>query len=196
MMQAQVRARSRKTEIFGAPKSELKELGEFALAGFAGYAGGRLISRVTYVQASKKWPKAARHLSVGSGLVSVAGAYYLLGKVKKAEPYVVPIAVGAAIAALQTVVQTYVPKFGWIVSDYQPLVGSASTGAQAAAQLDTRMPATPVEVSDDDDDDDTISLDPMAPSLGSLAGPTMRDPGEKFSVMAGDDDGDDEFLSN
>ena len=180
-------ARRTKLEENPARRSELRDLGEFVGAGFAGYAGTRLVSRVTYVQVAKKSPKWARHASVGASVGAALAAYYLLAKVKKIQAHHLPVSVGAAIAALQTVVQTYVPKFGWIVSDYQPLVGSASAPSMATEP----MP----ELSDDDDDEDDIGLDPKSVTLGSLSG-SMRDPGEKFSVMAGEDEGDDEFLSN
>lgn len=171
------------------PSSALRDVGEFVGAGFAGYAGTRLVSRVAYVQVAKRSPKWARHASVGASVGAALAAYYLLGKVKKVERHHLPVSVGAAIAALQTVVQTYVPKFGWIVSDYQPTLGSASAPSA--------VPPQPIpELADDEDD---IGLDPLSVTLGSLSGEgSLGSAGEKFSVVAGldDDEGSDEFLSN
>src|SRR5690606_29093616 len=130
-----------------------------------GYAGTRLLQRIAYAQLSKRFPKAARHLAAGSGLAVFAAVWFLLHRIKRLEKYHTPAAVGSAIAALQTIVQTYLPKFGWMVSDFQPTIGSSTAPAQikaassAAAPAAAALPPTAADFMDDDD-------------LGILAGST------------------------
>lgn len=131
-----------------------------AIPGFAGYATTRLIARIAYVQLSKKWPSAARHLAAGSTAGSFLAAWYLLPKFKKFEPYAESAALGAAIAALQTLVQTYLPKFGWMVSDYQ------TPGKMAGATTATVPQLSPEQVAElegymDDDDESEDLVDPL-----------------------------------
>ena len=96
------------------------------LPAFGGYAATRLVSRLVYTQASKRWPNASRHLSVLSSAGSFLAAWFLVHRIRRLEKYHGPIVTGSAIAALQSIVQAYLPKFGWLVSDYQPTAGSAS----------------------------------------------------------------------
>ena len=101
-----------------------KETAEFIAGSFAGYAVTRFASRVARVQLETKYPKAAPHLAVGSTVVTALAAWFLADKIKRFEKYHLPLVVGSSVAALQSIVQTYLPKFGWIVSDYQAPVAA------------------------------------------------------------------------
>jgi hypothetical protein len=107
----------------------LQDLAEFVIPGFAGYAGTRLVSRVVHGVVLKKSPRFAKHASVASALIAAAGTLVLAHRWKKTEEHAAPLIVGASIAAVQTVVQAYIPKYGWIVSDHNL---SAQTPAQAS----------------------------------------------------------------
>lgn len=190
--QAKARARTRRSNpsaIAIDDGSSLKEVGEFVLSGLAGYAGTRLVARVVYQQLMRKWPKGSRHFSVLSTGAAFLGAWYLSGKWDRTAKHRLPITVGAGIAAAQSAIQTYVPKFGWIVSDYQPTVGSASqpkalpASPQPMMEPDPGLVDIPEATSDYYEDDDEI-MNPMDPS----AGPGESDPVMPFSVDGGDDD--------
>lgn len=96
----------------------LTDFVEFIVPGFAGYAGTRFTSRAIHQMALKRWPKLAKHASVMSTFAAATGAWLLVHRIKKLEKYHTPVVVGAGIAALQTLVQAYVPKYGWLVSDH------------------------------------------------------------------------------
>jgi hypothetical protein len=153
----------------------LTDLAEFIVPGFAGYAATRLLARVTYVQLSKKWPKASRHLAAGSGVGAFLASWYLLHHVERLKKYHTPATVGAAIAALQTIVQTYLPKFGWIVSDFQPTVGSVTSPMVAPKPTAAQIAAATAEIEAQDDEDDALvdPLNPLDPALGTLGGSTI-----------------------
>jgi hypothetical protein len=171
--------------------SSLKEIGEFVLSGFAGYAGTRLLARVVYTQLMKKWPKGSRHFSVLSTGAAFAGAWYATKYVKQLEKHRVPATVGAGIAALQSVIQTYVPKFGWIVSDYQPTIGSASQPLAVAAPQPPALMEPNIDTEDFSDEygggseygseDEILNpVDPAADSEGAMVMP--------FPTEGADDD--------
>ena len=109
--------------------SEATELGYNIAAGFAGYGVTRFLSRAVYSQVVKKRPQLAEHAYVVAAAVGAAGAYFGSKKWAKVADYHEAISIGAGIALLQTAVQTYIPKFGWIVGDV-----SASQYVKAAAK--------------------------------------------------------------
>ena len=151
------------------------DLMEFALPGFGGYAATRFLHRIAYVQLSKRWPKAGKHLAVGSSVGAFLASWFLVHRVKRLEKYHTPATVGAFIAAAQTIVQTYLPKFGWMVSDVQAGELPAARAAVAAA-----LPAPEI----DDEDDEVEDISSMG-SFGSLTGSTIgRAPASAFARAA------------
>lgn len=62
------------------------------------------------------------------------GTYLVTRYWERANSYQEPAMVGAGVALLQAVVQTYLPKFGWVVSDHNP--------DQYAPQQKTLSPAS------------------------------------------------------
>jgi hypothetical protein len=88
------------------------------LPAFGSYAASRFLERMAFVQVMKRWPKLGKHAPVVAGLIAAVAAHYLGKKVKALKKYENPIMIGAAIALIQTLIQTYLPTFGWIVSDF------------------------------------------------------------------------------
>jgi hypothetical protein len=111
----------------------MQDVMEFILPGFAGYAGTRLASRIVHGVVIKKYPKLAKHASVLSTFTAAAGAWLAVHRIEKIKQYHTPVVVGAGIAALQTAVQAYLPKYGWMVSDHNI---KAKSAAAAAAPID------------------------------------------------------------
>ena len=148
----------------------IQDLVEFILPGFAGYGATKMLSRIVLTQLSKRYPNAGKHLAAGSTVVSFLAAWFLLHRIKRLAKYHTPAVVGAGIASLQTIVSTYLPKYGWMVSDVQP--EAAKLGASplsvnspgSPSPVETLFPGGP-EVVDDDDDGSLSDID-----LGSLAG--------------------------
>lgn len=101
-------------------KDALVSLATGAGAGFAGYAVTRLLSRVVYSQAVQRFPRLANHAAVGTSAAGVVGTYLATRYWERAQGYQESATIGAGVALLQAVFQTYLPKFGWVVSDLDP----------------------------------------------------------------------------
>ena len=99
------------------------------LPGFGAYATTRLISRIVWVIANKRLPRVAKHASAASTILTFVGVWLLGHRVKRLARYHDPLIIGSGIAALQTMARTYIPRYGWIVSDVR--------------QEDMRLPAPP-----------------------------------------------------
>jgi hypothetical protein len=158
----------------------LQDVLEFVVPGFAGYAGTRMVSRIVHGMVIKRYPKFAKHASVLSTAIAATGAWFLAHRIDKVKQYHTPIVVGAGIATIQTVVQAYLPKYGWMVSDHNlaaqtpaqaalPPAPRSSNGAPASAPVYNsqtnpgELPPpiaslTPAEISDELDDLDMGSL--------------------------------------
>jgi len=97
-----------------------KDLAISVGAGFAGYAATRFISRMAYSQVIKRFPGGADYAALIASAIGAAGTFFGTKYWSKVEDYHEAASVGAGIALLQTGVQTFLPKFSWIVSDVAP----------------------------------------------------------------------------
>jgi hypothetical protein len=118
------------------------DLVEFIGPGFAAFAATRMATRVTALQIAKRWPKMAPHAGVAASGASFLAAWLLAHKVKFLERFHTPIVVGAGIALLQTAVQTWIPRLGWMVSDATPEIAVASQQALPATGDDDLIDVT------------------------------------------------------
>jgi len=117
----------------------LQDLAEFVVPGFAGYAGTRMASRVVHGMILKRFPKLAKHASVLSTVGAAGAAWLLVHRIDRVKQYHTPVVVGASIAAIQTAVQAYLPKYGWMVSDHNLNVQPG----EPMPQLNTSTVASP-----------------------------------------------------
>lgn len=97
-----------------------RDIAQAVVPGFAAYGATRLLSRIVYTVVQKRWPKVGRHAGALSSVLAATAAWLGAHRIKQLKEYHDPIVIGASIAALQTVFRTYVPRYGWIVSDYRP----------------------------------------------------------------------------
>jgi hypothetical protein len=114
------------------PKSNpplFTDLLEFVGPGFAAFAATRLGTRIAATQIAKLKPEMGRHAGAGISVAAFLAAWFLAHKVKFLAKYHTPITVGAAIAALQSLIQLYIPKLGWMVADASPELDSAVAAA-------------------------------------------------------------------
>ncbi len=114
------------------PSGGLGELAEFLVPGFGSFAASRFLSRVAAVQVGRRKPSWGKHVGALTSLLLVGGAYYGAPRVQKLSKYEMPLLVGSSIAAIQTLIQTYIPKLGWMLSDASPqLLAERSPAASA-----------------------------------------------------------------
>lgn len=100
--------------------------------GVAGYGISRLLSRVVKNETGKRWPRLSKHATAGTSLLTVLLAYALTQKIKRLNKYQAGALVGTGIAAIQTLVQTYMPGLAWIFE----LPSGVKTGTKAIATGD------------------------------------------------------------
>jgi hypothetical protein len=161
----------------------MQDLVEFIIPGFVGYAGTRLASRIVHGVVIKKFPKLAKHASVLSTFGAAGAAWLAVHRIERIQQYHTPVVVGASIAAIQTAVQAYLPKYGWMVSDHNLQAKTPAQAAQAPAAT-TQIAAgtkaaafynngalpppiatmTPAEISDELDD---LDMGTLTSNIGS-----------------------------
>lgn len=103
----------------------MTDLAEFIGPGFAGFAVTRFATKVMTEQIAKRKPSWGKHAGAATAIASFLSAWFLAHKVKFLEKYHTPIVVGSAIAALQSVIQLYIPMLGWMLADptAKPAIG-------------------------------------------------------------------------
>lgn len=118
---------------------------EFAGPGFGSFAATRFLTRITMTALGKRNVTLGKHGGVAISAAAFLALWFLGHKVKWLEKYHTPIVVGSFIATAQTIIQTYVPQLGWMISDASPeLAAVANTQAQSqlAAQTLPRLRET------------------------------------------------------
>jgi len=136
--------RRREREGSPAPKHNpplTMDLVEFIGPGFAGFAASRFVSYVASTQISKRAPSWGKHAGAGAAVGTFLAAWLLANKWKWLAKYQMPLIVGSGIAALQTLVQLYIPRVGWMVSDASPQLDTSAAGAAVSADAAGRRGA-------------------------------------------------------
>ncbi len=146
------------------------DLASRIVPGIAAYAATRVGGRIAYGLAGKRYPKFAKHAGPLGTLVTAGALWIGAHNVKALTPYHDAIIVGASIAAAQTVLQTYIPQYGWIMNDWHLEAAQQARGAPAEmeqvelprgtepSQLPDEGGSTDFDISDIVDDDYAGSL--------------------------------------
>lgn len=120
----------------------MSDLVEWVAPGFAGFAATRFATRIAATQVEKLKPDMGKHAGAAVSVGSFFAAWFLSTKLKYFEKYQTPITVGAAIAAIQSLIQLYIPKIGWMIADATPDLVDAITTPDptqlAVANLDLK----------------------------------------------------------
>jgi hypothetical protein len=106
----------------------LVEVAELAIPGVAGFALSRFVTRVAAVQVAKRAPTLGKHAGGVAAVGTLIAAWLLANKSRWLSQYQLPIVVGAAIAAVQSLLQLYFPTIGWVVSDASAAIDDVATG--------------------------------------------------------------------
>jgi len=111
--------------------SFMAEVTDVILPGFAGFAAARFATRMATIAVGKRWPKFARHAGALASLSVLGFSWFGAGRIKAISKYQDGLLLGSSIGTLQTLIQTYIPKLGWIVAEVAP----AELAAPAAGAL-------------------------------------------------------------
>ena len=108
------------------------------------FAGSHVLAHVVgdRLLGGRSWSK---HLKVLTALTAVAGAYFA-GRTKPLEKYQTGMVIGTTLAALQTILQAYLPQFSWIL-------GGSPAFAFAPPKLALPQQQKPRAPGDDEDED-------------------------------------------
>lgn len=117
----------RNPESFKSNPPLWQDIWEFVGPGFASFAATRFLTRVAATQLAKKKPSWGKHAGAVTSLAAFAAAWWGAHRVKWLQKHHTPIVVGAAIAALQSLIQLYIPRLGWMVADATPELESAES---------------------------------------------------------------------
>lgn len=126
----------------------MSEIGEFVLPGFGAFAATRFLTRTATTQIESRKPTWGKHAGALASVGSFLAAWLLAHRVKWLAKYQTPLVVGSALAALQSLIQLYVPQLGWVVSDASPELAAGSDATSAAVAAST-LPAGMTVVDDD-----------------------------------------------
>lgn len=132
----------------------LADLAEFIGPGFAGFAATRLLTRIASVQVAKRKPSWGKHVGAVTSVAAFLGAWWGAGRWKPTAKYSTPIVVGAAIAAIQSIIQLYIPKLGWMLADASPELDDLKLGN--TNQIQAQLPSD-LEYVDDDPNEYTYN---------------------------------------
>jgi uncharacterized membrane protein len=128
------------------------ETGKLVGVAFGGFAAGRLMTRIVSVQVAKRKPTWAKHAGVAANFVAFAAALFGAKRWSKTRPYETPLVLGTGLSLVQTILQTYFPKLGWMVSETTPEQIAEAAGQQQlpAAQTTGYLPDDDGVVGEDD----------------------------------------------
>ncbi len=148
------------------------DLIEDVLPGFVGFAATRFLTRAVAVQIEKRKPGWGKHTGAVASISSFLAAWLFAGKVKAISKWHNPLVIGSGLAALQSLLQIYVPKLGWMVGDPMPEL----MGAQKQLVGPQPIPDGLDELEEDPslyqyDDRYDAGAQPQAPA-GQAAAPT------------------------
>jgi hypothetical protein len=105
----------------------IAEIVEYLVPGFAGFAAARFVTYVSTTQVEKLKPTWGKAAGAAAAIAGFAAAWLGVHRVKALEKYHLAITVGAGIAAVQSLIQLYVPILGWMVADPTQQLASGST---------------------------------------------------------------------
>jgi len=185
-MRSRLHKRYSKPSGFKSNPPLFTDLAEFVGPGFASFALTRLATRVAATQIAKVKPNMGRHAGAAVSVGAFLAAWFLAHRVKVLEKYHTPVTVGAAIAALQSIVQLYMPKLGWMVADATPELDAQAIAAATPQLASVNPNLQPV----DDDPNEYTYNDSYDPGRYSKPGPGESPPiiGKRPAPQASGDD--------
>lgn len=165
----------------------MSDLVEWVGPGFASFALTRFLTRVAATELEKRKPSWGKHAGAGVSVAAFLAAWFLGHRWKLLAKYHTPVTVGSAIAGLQSLIQLYLPKLGWMVADATP-----ELDATATSQLSALQPQMQLQPVNDDPNEYTYNDTYDPGRYGKPTGTVMSPPfnprgGVQVPAQAGDD---------
>jgi hypothetical protein len=134
----------------GSPKQNpplFTDIAEFVIPGFAGFAVTRFATHVAATQIERVKPSWGKHAGAGVSIGAFLATWLLIHRVKFLQRHHTPAVVGSAIAAIQSLLQLYFPRLGWVVSDatHELAMPQAAPAMTASDQMMEQMQLRPVD---------------------------------------------------
>lgn len=172
---ARYRSKRKNAPAKASVTGNLADFGVRAGAGFAGYAANRFLSRAVYTMMLKKFPGVSKHVAVASSLGGAFGVGILGEKWDRISEYKDEVMLGAAIAAIQTTAQAYLPpRFNWLISDhFDGTYAAQGKGKKEATGLTADSLAGILPPLDNPSE--PIASPTLAPTQKALPEPAMSD---------------------
>lgn len=112
----------------------MTDLVEFIGPGFASFAVTRFATRLAAQQLGARKPSWGKHAGALVSAGAFLSAWFLAHRWKWLERWHTPIVVGSAIAAIQSIVQLYIPRVGWMLDAVpEEITATPQTTAELAA---------------------------------------------------------------
>jgi hypothetical protein len=162
------------------------EIANAAVPGLVAYGCTRAVGRMAYKIGKRRSPAFAKHAGPLASVLFAGGASYAARKFDYLAKWDLSITVGAWIAAIQSVVQTYIPQYGWILNDWhmddvlpmqaqvdengQPLPETAKRRARPGLPAGQPVPDAQLPASGDDDFSDIPGLNDEGMNVGIFSG--------------------------
>lgn len=149
-------------------------------AGFGGFAVSRMTSRITTSALASRFPRLAPHAGVIAAAALFAAAWAWAHKIKwwRVGDYAVPLTIGAGVGAAASVVQTYIPKYGWLLG--------LDIAVPEAHQLPASQPQQPLPQGDSGADDNWYQYQDFTSDAGRYSAPESAIPEEQIPTEPND----------
>lgn len=155
------------------------EIANAAVPGLVAYGLGCAAGRIGYKLGKRKSVGFAKHAGPLSSVAFAVGASYAAKKIDYLARWDLSITVGAWIAALKSIAQTYIPQYGWIFNDWhmddvlpmaQPDDPAQLPAARKVSRATTSNIADELPAGDDDDFADIPGLNDSGMNVGIFGG--------------------------
>lgn len=132
------------------------------LPGLGGYAATRMVGRLVRNVLGGRWPRFFRHYGPLGNLIALLAIWAVMEKWSKARKYKDPAVLGAGIAFVQTLLQTYLPGLSWLFDAQPALPGPVATSGVAAFRNRGTRYVSPGELDMDGVEGPNLNFDPRS----------------------------------
>lgn len=116
----------------------LTEIAGWMAPGFAAFGAARFGTYLITGQIEKRKPSWGKHAGAIAAVGTFVAAWMVAHRIRFLSKYVEPIVIGTGLAGIQSLLQIYVPKLGWMVGD--PMTAASDPQLAAPTSIDASLP--------------------------------------------------------